>query len=518
MTNQCKQNLAQKRRIPGVASLSALGVLIAALAGCQAVTPVVPAPMEFGEAFTSGATKEARDQSDGRWWQAFGDAGLNALVSQGLSENFSLQAAWARLRQSRAVAEQLASGQSPSLTFSLGRSRDWRDSGTSDAWQAGLTTEYELDFWGRVAALDQQGQLDALATQSAGRVLANTVAAQITQNWFGLVRQQQAIRLLKQQQSRVKQSLSATKARFRRGLVGRADVWQQEQLLEGLKSDVIQAQQQHQLYWHQLSLWRGKESGLSLVADASNSVLFETFSESFPASLPELSAQPGPDVPSVSLVALANRPDVQQSWYELQADNAELAAAVANRYPRLTLSASYSGSAPRWEDVMDNWVANLAANLVLPILDGGNRKATVVQRTAAVDESLASYQQALFEAANEVRDAQVNEAAVVQQIDSLNKQLVLARKTEAYQQSSYRRGGVTLLALITAQRSVLTLEQQRLELNWQRLQQRIQLYRAVSHGRFSDDDSSTPSSISPAPSGAPTAFIITFIDYQGELA
>jgi len=190
-----------------------------------------------------------------------------------------------------------------------------------------------------------------------------------------------------------------------------------------------------------------------------------------------------------------------RDWHRIQSNNAALAVAVANRYPRLSLSASYGGTAPKWEDVLDNWVASLAANLVLPILDGNNRKATVLQREAQVREALANYQQTLLTAVQEVRAAQVNETTVLTRIRSLETQLELARKTEASQQRRYLRGVVNLLQLITAQRSVLSLEQQLLAARWQQLQYRIQLYLAVSHGDFERSPENTSSSSQPDQKG-----------------
>ena len=464
-----------------------LAIAICALmaTACSSVATVQPEPLAIPEleatpAHTSAIQDDPALDPVGtvNWWQQFSNPALDQLVAQGLNDNYSLQAAWERLAASRAVAEQQASGRYPTLNVSAGRSRRWQESSasatTSDSWSAGLSTEYELDFWGRVSALDKQGLLTAQATEAAGRTQANTTANGIVQAWYGWVYQQQLIDLLEQQTLRVEQSLKATESRFRRGLVVRADVWQQQQLLESLSADISEARRQQQLQSQQLAVWSGQSRWLSL--DGVDAEVLEALSNS---TFPTIDG-----VPDVPLRALKDRPDVQQAWFALQANNAGLAVAVANRYPRLTLSASYSGSAPQWQDVFDNWIANLAGNLVLPLLDGGSRKATVRQREAQVREAVASYQQTLLEAIREVRAAQTNEAGILQQIHSLENRLDLARKTEANQQSRYLRGVVNLLQLITAQRSVLTLEQQLLAARWQQLQRRIQLFKAVSHGNF----------------------------------
>lgn len=470
-----------------------LGVCGLLLAGCASVQTVQPEPLLVdGQSLgTEPAVTTPDDLGNIHWWHRFDNHDLNQAVEQGLDANFSVQAARERLVQSRAIAEQQASGQSPDLTLTAGNTRQWTDAATSDQRSVRLTTEYELDFWGRVAAQQQQGDWSALATEASARVQANTTANGIVQAWYGWVYQQQVLALLEQQQQRLQQSLQATESRYRRGLAVRSDVWQQQQLLESLAADINEARRQQQLQGQQLALWSGNGSALSAAG----------LPESWQTPLQNSQFPVLPASPDIALQALQQRPDVMRDWHRIQSNNAALAVAVANRYPRLSLSASYGGTAPKWEDVLDNWVASLAANLVLPILDGNNRKATVLQREAQVREALANYQQTLLTAVQEVRAAQVNETTVLTRIRSLETQLELARKTEASQQRRYLRGVVNLLQLITAQRSVLSLEQQVLAARWQQLQYRIQLYLAVSHGDFERSPENTSSSSQPDQKG-----------------
>src|SRR5690606_10028193 len=129
-------------------------------------------------------------------------------------------------------------------------------------WSAGITTEYELDFWGRVSALQEQGRLNALASLQATRVQANTVAANIALNAYGLRMQQLNLQLLTQQQQRLQEALQVTQARFQRGQALISDVWQQQQLLEANQAERITATAEYQRYRHQLALWLGDPAWL----------------------------------------------------------------------------------------------------------------------------------------------------------------------------------------------------------------------------------------------------------------
>ncbi len=457
-------------RVAGISALCST-LLLAACAGVPASErpqPELPQRLGYGDG-AQGSTVPLH------WWTDFADPALDQLVAQGLANNFSLQAAWASLAQSRALWRQAGAGQYPDLNLSLERSRSWTETTTSDSWSAGLTTEYEVDFWGRVSALDDQARLSVLASEAALRTQANTVAAQVAISWYGLRMEQENLALLQAQQQRLQESLQVVRGRFRRGQTEMSDVWQQQQLLESIAAEIITAEATRAAYQQQLALWTGNSDWFSLSQ----------------AELPQ--QQDGLPVPAavigaVGLAPLSRRPDVEQAWYQVRRADAALAAAVANRYPRFTLSASYSGSDAELANVLDNWLANLAGGLVLPLIDGGNRRAVVAENEAAVQQALANYQQTLLEAADDVQQALIDERQSADSLQSLQNQLALARKTEAFIHSRYRKGVGDFLSLLDAQRSTLSLEQQVLTARWNRVQSRIQLYRAVSHGDFSATD------------------------------
>ena len=439
------------------------------LGGCSTVSPVaqpdMPLPEQLGD--SSGALTTAPS-----WWQDFSDDNLNQLVQQGLKQNFALQAAWASLESSRAVWRQAGADQFPQLDLNVKKSRQWQeDDTTTTSWSAGLSASYEVDFWGRVSALDDKARFTAMSSEAAVRTQANTVAAQIALNWYGLIKQHELLRLLEQQKQRITDALKVTEGRFQRGQAAISDVWQQQQLLESINTDLISARAQRDAYHQQLALWTGDAAGLDL-----NNPRAYSASDILPAV-------DGVDA-GVGLNQLQSRPDVQQAWLAVQSANAGLAAAVANRYPRLTLTASYTGSAPQLADVMDNWVANLAAGLVMPLIDGGNRRAAVAQSEAEVKAALADYQQTLLEAALEVQQALIDEREAAATLLSLQRRLELARKTEAFQSNRYRKGVGDFLSLLNTREDLITLEQQVLNARWTQIQKRIELYRAVSHGDF----------------------------------
>jgi multidrug efflux system outer membrane protein len=473
----------------GVCSLAMVGVLAAcSVKPLESDEPEQPALAQLFESEPallggkSSSAPEAASQNP-NWWESFNDARLSRLVEHGLGNNLDLTSAWARLQQSRAVAVQAASGKTPELTANVGRERSWTQDTATNSWQAGLSASYELDLWGRVAATAAKGEWDAMATQAAARVVANTVAGEIANNWFGWLAQQSHIESLLEQQATQEALVRSTASRYRRGLVTISQLWQQQQSEQVLAAEMADARAAEAQYRQQLAIWTAAPSWMSdgipdLIASDGDA----TAEGEAPQPFDHLTFGP---IPGIDLGMLRRRPDVQQAWFELQASQADLAAAVASRYPRLSLTASYSTEDASLSDLFDNWAANLLANLAVPLIDGGSRKADQLQSQAAREAALADYQQVLLEATQEVFQSLNEEQRASEEVSRISNQLALVVKSERYAHSRYRRGLVTYPEYLDAQQSRMQLERQLTAVTLQRYLARIQLFRTISHGQFS---------------------------------
>lgn len=451
------------------------------MSACSPIKTVTPEEMDFPSVFI----QDAQQNWPVSWWQTFNDVQLNQYVEQALLNNYSLQAAAARVAQSSSLLSQQRSNFIPELDANLGRTRNWQESGSSgpsasNNWSAGLSASYEVDLWGSIRASSQQAEFNVSASQAAYRTLANTVAAQVSSAWLGLRKETENLALLVSQQERTSKSLQVIERRQAKGQSSLTDVLQQMQLQESLDTQVIAAQAQQQIYLQQLALWTGQSQIAPMLA----------------SDAPYLTNGSMNLVPvdSVALEALKARPDVQQAYHQLEAASAGVALAVTNRYPRFSLAASYTGKDENLNQIFDNWVASLAGSLVLPLIDGGQRKAEVKRQQAIEQEALANYQQTLLEAAQEVQQALVLDNQYALTVTSLSEQLQLAQQTLDLSNSYYLRGQTNYLSLLNAQQDVLGLEQQLLTAQWNHTQARIQLYQAVSHGYFQQQRDKKPES------------------------
>lgn len=459
------------------------------LAACATLDLVEPERPDLAEHFLvddENTVNESTDHkstdndntasSDAFWWLAFEDEKLNTLIQLGLANNYSLKVSYARLQQSQAQWERAGSSQLPDLNLNLQRSQQWQEPGSVSGgeYQVGLNASYEIDFWGRVAALDEQALQQYYATEAAVNIQTNTVVSQVALSWYGWVKETQQLQLLAHQQQRVQHALTVVEGRYMRGKVIASDIWQQEQLLESLNSEIITSETRQDIYRQQLGLWLGNNK--------LDKELISLPKEGY--KIPEILQA----TKKVSSLALQQRPDVLQAYALLQAASAGMHVAETNRYPRFTLSASYTSLANSPEQVLTNWIARFVAGLTVPLFDGGNLEAEVRRNEAIVAEELANYQQVLLQAMQEIEEGLLNERQQLSLQTSVQYQLQLANQTQGYQSQRYLRGVGDFLSLLKSQQDVLTLEQQTLSAEFLQLQYRIQLLTTLSHGRFNSVD------------------------------
>ncbi len=438
--------------------------LLIALLACAPVvkdyssSPPVPIPSEFSQS----GTHHLSDQ----WWYDLDDSALHVLIEQALGNNLSLLIIRQRLLQAQAVARQASADLSPRLDAIGAARKDWtRRDGDSDSNSnllLGLAADYELDLWGRLKSKEQAALLDAQATGEDLQTAALSLAAQVANTWYLLAASFSQLELLTRQQEINAMALEIIQLRFNAGQVGIADVLQQKELIESKNGEKAQQRANAGILKHQLAILTGVSPGMLALPDDPTLI-----------DLPPLPAT------GVPLELLTKRPDIRSRYLTLLAADQRVAAAVADQYPRISISADINTSGSSTRDLFDNWLASLAANLVGPLVDGGRRQAEVDRTRSVSQEKLLSYGDSLINALGEVEDALVQENEQRLLINSLEIQLDLATRSllsirDRYKQGAedYQRVLIAILSQQGLQRSLVTAERQLIGY-------RIDLYRAL---------------------------------------
>jgi NodT family efflux transporter outer membrane factor (OMF) lipoprotein len=292
-----------------------------------------------------------------------------------------------------------------------------------------------------------------------------TLAAQVAETWFSLLEQQAQAKLLDEQQETGRTFLELTQLRFSQGLASALDVYQQRQQLAATRSEVPLVEAGREVFRHQLAV---------LIGDPPRALTPPERD-----TLPPLPPLPPTGLPSD---LLTRRPDVRSAHLRLAAADHRVAAAVADRLPALRIGAETgyeSRDFDEIENLFDNWIWSLFANITWPVFDGGRRKAEVDRNKAIVKESLGAYGQVMLLALQEVEDALIQERKQAEFLVDLERQVQLARDTLREARMRYANGLSDYLPVLAALESLQTVERSLIVAERQLLSFRLQLYRAL---------------------------------------
>jgi NodT family efflux transporter outer membrane factor (OMF) lipoprotein len=328
-----------------------------------------------------------------RWWTAFDDDSLNTLVDQALKRNLSLNATYQRLQQARAIADRQAAGLFPTVSASVGAERRETETTDIDLFSAELSANYEVDLWGRIRAQAEAETFRARASLADYHAAALSLAGEVTTTWFRIQTQRAQQQLAQAQRQTNHDILRLIESRFASGLSASADVLRQRQLVAASQERLANVAAERRVLEHQLAILLGQPPAQHTPPKGH--------------TLPELPPLPDTGLP---LALVQRRPDLEQVFNQLQAADAELAAAISNRFPRLTLSASTASQAESTDalftdELFTNWLTTIAGNLILPLIDGGQRRAEVERQRSLRQQRLYEYGQATLTAIQEVEDA-----------------------------------------------------------------------------------------------------------------
>ncbi|MDT8406149.1 MAG: TolC family protein [Methylococcales bacterium] len=437
-------------------------LLAAMLSGCAVAPTDFQPEIEPPKQFSATGQTARLDQ----WWRHFDDPALQRLIDHALADNFTLKAAAERVRQAWAAAGIAGSELIPALNASSGIQHDNDLEGfNTETFTLGLAASYEVDLWGRIRANTQAAERDAMASQADWQAAALSLSGQIASAWYQWVEQRLQLALLEQQIDTNEKFVRILKVRFQGGQATAADLFQQQQVLEGTIADRHRTLANLNVLEHQLAVLSGLPPGELPLPDQ--------------VTFPKV-----PALPETGLTSdlITRRPDLQRQLQRLKAADLRIASAVADRFPRLGLNASLNTTAPDLRDFFNNWLATLAANLVLPVIDGGRRIAEVQRREAQMHEAWHDYSQQVLSALQEVENALSQEQQQVLRWHSIERQVKFLSDANKQIFLRYIYGAIDFLRLLTSITSLQSTERALISAERERIQFRIDLYRALAGG------------------------------------
>ena len=184
------------------------------------------------------------------------------------------------------------------------------------------------------------------------------------------------------------------------------------------------------------------------------------------------------------------RPDVMSAYLACQAADLDVATAISNQYPRISLTGSVINAAEHPETLFKNWFVSVAGQLVAPLLDGGEREAEIARTSAVASQRFHEYGETMLSAFREVEDNLTLERHQLQRIERLDAQVNLSQQAAEQLRDQYLIGDADYLDVLSANQTQQRLQREKLSARLELILIRIGLYLSLA-GEF---DTHPPSS------------------------
>jgi multidrug efflux system outer membrane protein len=446
--------------------------LLALLAsGCMSLEPhyvrpesAVPASWPLGDAYL--AQSEAALPAV-TYKEIFRDTRLQALIQQALINNRDLMAAAANIAAAREQFRIQRAGQFPVVNAGAGTTLTGDKGGNVDAsYTAGLSVpSFEIDLFGRVRSLSHAQLERYFATEAAARATRLALVAGIADAWLVYGADSSLLGIANETARSAATTVKLTRARLEGGVAPRTDLSQAEQILTGAEADVARPT---------TAVAQDANAGQRLVGAPIDSALLPRSIDEAAPTVAELPA-------GLDSSILLRRPDVVEAEYQLRAANAEIGAARAALFPRISLTGLlglasealtklFTGGAFGW---------SAGADATYTIFQGGAGRANVRLTEAQRNAAVADYQKAIQTAFREVSDDLARRGTMGREVDARTRQAAAAADALMLSEARYRAGIENFLATLDAQRSSYSAQQTLVQTKLESAQNLVDLYQSL---------------------------------------
>lgn len=449
-------------------------ITLAWLAGCSQIPayqrPAAPVPQQF---VADMPTTDAAALPD--WRTYFPDPALHTLIEAALANNRDMRIALARVEEARALAGVARADRFPTLEAQANANRtrtpaDLSGVGvarTTSRYDVGLgVTAFELDFWGRVAALNEAARAQYLASDEAARSFRVSLIGDVAGTWYQLIELAERTRLADDTLKTREESLVLIRKRREAGLATDLDVLAAESLVESVRAQWADLKRQRAQTENALRLLTGMAVPLPEPPGATSQTALSGLAPGLPSDV------------------LLRRPDVRAAEQRLIASNANVGVARAAFFPRIALTGNLGTASSALSGLFDAgsqaWL--FQPILTLPLFDAGRNRANLEVAEARKVQAVADYEKTIQQAFREVADALAARTTYAEQLDAQEANLRAIHARLERVKAREQAGIANYLEVLDASRDAFSTEQALVTSRLQVLGAQVTLYKALGGG------------------------------------
>ena len=405
-----------------------------------------------------------------KWWEAYGDAGLNSFINTVLKENISLQVAYLRLLDSQYALEQTSSDYYPSASLSAGVSYGGTISSDSTAdpgYNLGASLSYEIDLWGKVRAQKVVSESAMYSAQDSAESAAMTLVANVVTQWFNIQYYHERKKLTEELLKLSESYYELVQEYYRSGQSTGMDVLEQNQQLESLRETI---------HTQDMNI-RVAQRALEILAGGKVKPHVE-------GVLPQ-PAHVGGTVDVETL--MKRRPDIRIALRSAQQADAKIVIAIANRFPSLKLSASLNFRASDITELFKQLLWSVGATIAYNLFDGFKQSAAVKRAKISYLQESLSYAATVMDAVAEVEQAlltmQLREQELFDAQAALDRQAKILEVSRDY----YASGLIQYNRILSALKTYISNSQGELDARRSLILAQLSYFKAMGGGPWLDD-------------------------------
>lgn len=468
-----------------------------ALAGCSFTPhyqrPASPVPPQWPDHLknaappSSGAARGDGDRgaADIAWEEFYRSPQLRAVISLGLANNRDLRQATLNVEAYRAQYRIAHADLLPTFNAGLNGSIQRLPADVSQTGRAGVfeqygatlgVTSYELDLFGRVRSMTSAALETFMATEQARRSVQISLVANIGVAFLTLETDRQQLALSRATLRNYETALDLVTKKLKAGTATELDHRQAATLVAQTQAEV--------------------QRGVRLV-DTDTNALRLLVGADLPAGFddgfidPDLSIESGHGIHVLAPVPaglpadlLERRPDILEAEHQLRAANADIGAARAAFFPKVTLTGAggtlSEGVTGLFGPGQGAW--SFAPQISLPIFTGGRLKGNLHYVQANRDIAVATYEKTIQTAFREVADGLAARATYGHQLEAQRREMASSQSYLDLATKAWRGGVSDYIVVLDAQRTVFTAQKQYLTDHLAQRTSEISLYRALGGG------------------------------------
>ena len=452
------------------------------LGGCTLMPkytrPKAPIPPAWpsGPAYKESiATAETKLPEEIKWQDFFIDERLKEVINLALNNNRDLRAAALNIEKARALYRIQRAELFPTVNASGSGYKERMPADISGTGHSMTVEEYrvdlgisswELDFFGRIRSLKKRALEEYLATEQARRSAQISLVAEVAGAYLTLAADRESLELAESTLNTQQAAYDLIRRRYDVGIASELDLRQAQTQVDAARVDKA-------LYTR---LAAQDENALNLLVGSP--VPFDLLPEDL-----ETTTAPRDVSAGMSSEALLKRPDILQAEHLLKAANANIGAARAALFPRISLTAAAGTASSELSGLFEagSGAWSYAPQLIMPIFD--SRLWWAVKAVKADREIILSqYEKAIQTAFREVADALAVRGTVEGQL-SAQKSLVNAlSETYRLANARYSKGIDSYLSVLDAQRSLYEAQQGLVTLRLAKLANQVRFYAVLGGG------------------------------------